>query len=55
MKAFIFVLSGIHNTLPLAELESVMGNLTEFEMLANEGNFCVYGTKRSGGRFLKDI
>ncbi len=51
----MFVLSGMHKTLPVAELESVLGNLTEFEMLASEGNFCVYVTKRSGGRFLKDI
>ncbi|MBN2042646.1 MAG: RsmD family RNA methyltransferase [Candidatus Aenigmarchaeota archaeon] len=55
MKAFMFVTSGLHPTLPVAELESVMGNLTEFEMLASEGNFCVYATKRSGGRFLREL
>ncbi len=55
MNAFMFVLSGDHGTLPGAELEAVLGGLTEFSLMARERNFAVCKTKRSGGRFLREL
>ena len=51
-NTFLFVLSGEHGTLPLAELEAVLSVETDFDLLAKKENFAVYRTLRSGSGFL---
>jgi len=54
-NVFLFVLSGEHMTLPLAELEAVLSTASDFELLEAKGGFAVYRTSRSGSRFLKTL
>ncbi|NIO20659.1 MAG: methyltransferase domain-containing protein [Candidatus Aenigmarchaeota archaeon] len=52
-NVFLFVLSGEHKTLPIAELEAVLSLANDFDLLETKKNFAIYKTSRSGSRFLK--
>ncbi|NIO23308.1 MAG: methyltransferase domain-containing protein [Candidatus Aenigmarchaeota archaeon] len=54
-NVFLFVLSGAHETLPLAELEAVLTLTSDFDLLETKENFAVYRTSRSGSRFLNTL
>ncbi len=51
----MFLLSGEHPTLPLAELEAVLGMKAEYELLKYVNNLVVYTTSRTGERFINFI
>jgi len=54
-NVFLFVLSGAHETLPLAELEATLSLATDFDLLEAKRNFAIYETSRSGSRFLNTL
>lgn len=54
-NTFLFVLSGEHPTLPLAELEAVIGTYSDYEMLDSRDNLAVFRTSRGGNRFIKEL
>ncbi len=54
-NTFLFVLSGEHPTLPLAELEAVIGTYSDYEMLDSKDNLAVFRTRRGGNRFIKEL
>jgi len=54
-NTFLFVLSGEHPTLPLAELEAVIGIYSDFYLLGKQSNLAIYHTSRSGRRFIQKL
>jgi tRNA (guanine10-N2)-dimethyltransferase len=54
-NVFLFVLSGEHRTLPLAELEAVLSLASDFDLLETKENFAIYRTSRSGSKFLNTL